>query len=256
MTTEFTITPRSVLIDLKSGQPTRELFRLLDALNSVATDLATLVIIDSIQNGVTDRAPSSNAVYDAVASLSAATSALSASLSADYTPTVNLAALLIEDAINDGEITKAPTENAVFDALAQKTGITYGTFIPTLTSAGATFSYATQTGEYALVGKLCFYHIRIDLNTSGNTLTAAAAIIAGLPFTAGANAYRVPTFTWVNSTTGYVAVSGDIPAGGTTINIRGLTAAAPANNVALNSNAILHATNGTILIVSGVYITA
>lgn len=58
----------------------------------------------------------------------------------DYTPTSGLVTLLIEDAINNGEVTKAPTENAVFDALALKqtagASITLASFtVATLPSA-------------------------------------------------------------------------------------------------------------------------
>ena len=53
---------------------------------------------DAIANGVTTKAPSQNAVFDALA--------------------LKLNTSQLEDAVNNGETTKAPTENAVYDALA------------------------------------------------------------------------------------------------------------------------------------------
>jgi hypothetical protein len=55
---------------------------------------------DAINNGEVTKAPTENAVFDALA--------------------LKLNTSQLEDAINNGEVTKAPTENAVFDALALK----------------------------------------------------------------------------------------------------------------------------------------
>lgn len=82
MTSKFSITPRTQLIDTKSGLPTRDLFGLLNYLSSVAGDVGILVVEDAINNGVTTMAPSENAVYDALATRDATIAALSAALTA------------------------------------------------------------------------------------------------------------------------------------------------------------------------------
>lgn len=69
---------------------------------------------DAINNSITNKAPTENAVFDALA-LKADTSAL-----ASYTLTSGLVALLIENSITNGVTDKAPAEDAVFDALALK----------------------------------------------------------------------------------------------------------------------------------------
>lgn len=60
------IRPSTVLVD-KEGHPTREMFVLLSYLRQAATNLSSLVVEDQIVNGVTDMAPSENAVFDALA---------------------------------------------------------------------------------------------------------------------------------------------------------------------------------------------
>lgn len=150
MTSSFSITPRAALVDPKTGLPTRELFLLLDYLNSVATDIGTLFLIQSVTNGTTDKAPSSNAVYDADAVLAAAIAALSANLSGNYTSTTNLAPLLIEDAINDGITAKAPAQNIVFDALAAKLSLDGSTpMTGPLVAAPFTVGGVPAAGSYA-----------------------------------------------------------------------------------------------------------
>lgn len=131
-----------------------------------------------------------------------------------------------------------------------------GTFTPGFSASGATFSYSTQTGEYIKIGKLVFVHIDIRLNTSGNTLTANPLTVTGLPFTVGSYNYRASVITWVNSTTSYVLCLADFALGATTLVPRGITAAATANNANVNSDALLHATNGSIVIFGGTYIAS
>ncbi len=64
---------------------------------------------DTIVNGVTDKAPSQNAVFDALA------------LKQDASGTAAAAkAAAVADAINNGTTDVAPSQNAVFDALATK----------------------------------------------------------------------------------------------------------------------------------------
>lgn len=61
-----------------------------------------------------------------------------------------------------------------------------GTFTPTLSSTGATFSYASQVGTYTKVGRVVYFQARVGLNTSGNTFTTNGTALVGLPFTASA----------------------------------------------------------------------
>jgi len=74
------------------------------ALSFSKASIALSQVDDSITDGVTDRAPSQNAVFDALA--------LKASIS--------YADGKVADAINDGTTNIAPSQNAVFDALALK----------------------------------------------------------------------------------------------------------------------------------------
>lgn len=98
----------TILIDTRTGKPTRDLLLLLQYLNTVASDLATLVVAQTIVNGDLTHAPSGNAVFDGLA------------LKAN---TADLVSTLLIDSIADSDITHAPTRNAVFDALALKQGL-------------------------------------------------------------------------------------------------------------------------------------
>jgi hypothetical protein len=129
VTLKFSITPRTQMIDTKTGLPTRDLFQLLAYLNGVAGDLSVLVVEDSITDGVTTLAPSENAVFDALA-----------------TRDTTIAGL-VQDAINDGTTTKAPSQNAVFDALALKAALASPTF--TGTPAAPTAAVDTNTTQLA-----------------------------------------------------------------------------------------------------------
>lgn len=134
--------------------------------------------------------------------------------------------------------------------------ITYGTFTPTFAAVGATFSYAAQVGTYIKVGKLVYFQIIIELNTSGNTLTAATLSIEGLPFTSLnlSNSARKYEVNWSNSTTSYITMGAFLASNATGLSINGLTAASASGAANINSNAALHATNGSILRVNGSYI--
>lgn len=77
------VTPRGPITELdprtNTIKLTREGFLFLDQLNRQVTDIASVLIIDTITDGIHDQAPSSNAVFDALA-LKADVSALSAYL--------------------------------------------------------------------------------------------------------------------------------------------------------------------------------
>lgn len=157
------------------------------------------------------------------------------------TPTLGVATAT---SVNKVAIT-APATSATLTIQDGKT-LTYseGTFTPAFTAAGATFSYATQTGKYTRRGNRVEGEIDLQLNTSGNTLAAANLFITALPFTnAGSDA--IVTIEWTAATTAYVLVQGVITAGGTQIGITGITAAAVSSNTAINASTALHATNGS-----------
>lgn len=129
-----------------------------------------------------------------------------------------------------------------------------GTFTPAFSATGATFSYAAQQGFYTKIGRMVHFIVVLTLNTSGNTLTANPVSVTGLPFTCHADAAGARSVVgWVASTTSYVNVIFDIAAGTTTGIFGTATAAATANNSSPNSNALLHATNGSAIRINGVY---
>lgn len=132
-----------------------------------------------------------------------------------------------------------------------------GTFTPAFSSSGATFSYATRNGEYRKIGKLVFYSVELALNTSGNTVTANPVTITGLPFTCNTAAltYQAASVLWNASTTSYIWVLAGVGNSNTSITLTGTTAAAQGNAAAVNSNALLHATLGSAVRVSGYYST-
>lgn len=77
--TNVTINPRVTYFDPRTGLLTREGTLLFAALNDLVNALNTTLIEEGITNGNTAQAPSSNAVYDALA-LKATTAALTAGL--------------------------------------------------------------------------------------------------------------------------------------------------------------------------------
>ncbi len=72
------------------------------------------------------------------------------------------------------------------DAAAQRTTLgvdaaaTYGTYTPTLVSTGATFTYLSQVGKYAIYGKYCYVIIQIVTTNATGTLTNGLNVV--LPF--------------------------------------------------------------------------
>ncbi|MDB6036015.1 MAG: hypothetical protein JWM16_6353 [Verrucomicrobiales bacterium] len=144
MATNVGITQNTVLIDIKTGLPTRDLFLLLNYLSTVAADLSTLVVEDAINNGVTTKAPSENAVYDALATRDTAIAAVVASV-ASLTTTVN---------------TKIST------ALTLTGTATYDP--PSLADGAGTTTTVTVTG--AVLGDMAL--ASFSLTTSGITITA------------------------------------------------------------------------------------
>ncbi|HEY6022046.1 MAG TPA: hypothetical protein VIY48_19915 [Candidatus Paceibacterota bacterium] len=135
-------------------------------------------------------------------------------------------------------------------------GLNYveGTFTPAFSATGATYAYTTQYGVYNKLGSIVTFNLKIVLNTSGNTLGTAALSVTGLPYTSSSTA-EVPCFMrWSGSTGTYVTVIAQVNASAATISFLGATAAT-ATPTALNSNGLLHATNGSTVWISGVYPT-
>lgn len=75
-------------------------------------------VADSITDGITDVAPSQNAVFDALALKAAVSHTHTASQITDFTSAARTAT--VADSITDGVTNIAPSQNAVFDALALK----------------------------------------------------------------------------------------------------------------------------------------
>jgi hypothetical protein len=130
-----------------------------------------------------------------------------------------------------------------------------GTFTPAFSATGATFSYASQVGAYVKVGKLVWFTLRIQLNTSGNTLTANPLTITGLPFTSEntTNQSQVYPVQWGSSTASYVNVNAGLGPNTVNMSLQTMTAAGTSSSTAPNSDAMLHATNGSFLCVTGSY---
>ncbi len=86
----------------------------------------TAAVADSITDGVTDVAPSQNAVFDALALKADATSVptttddLTEGTTNKYYTDVRAKTAVVADSITDGVTDVAPSQNAVFDALALK----------------------------------------------------------------------------------------------------------------------------------------
>lgn len=122
-----------------------------------------------------------------------------------------------------------------------------GTFTPAFSATGSTFSYALQTGIYTKIGNRVYVDIRLELNTSGNTLAANALSITGLPFAASASITNFKTsIYWSASTTNYVKMGATLTGGGTTMAVGGNTAASGSDpGPAINASAALHLTAGS-----------
>lgn len=144
------------------------------------------------------------------------------------------------------------TLKTYFDTLYQPLADS-GAFTPAFSASGATFSYALQAGQYTKIGNAVHFFIALTLNTSGNTLTANALTITGLPFAANAVTGGDFPIRWANSTTSYVDIAARTSASSTNLILEGNTAAATSNTAALLANGALHATNGSTMRIFGFY---
>lgn len=149
------VTPRMQLIDLRTGQLTRDGFLLIASLNDTIADATSAVVrTDAIQtltnktldgdaNTFTDIPTDALATPTGdgnrvVTSTGAGTPGRVAVWNADGNIETgdDLITTLIEDAITDGEVDKAPSSNAVFDALELKQTAGEIPILPTYTVAG------------------------------------------------------------------------------------------------------------------------
>jgi hypothetical protein len=125
-----------------------------------------------------------------------------------------------------------------------------GTWTPSLSATGATFSYASRVGTYTKIGDRVIIDFRVELNTSGNTLAANSLSVTGFPFANGNSVASQTAIRWTASTASYVIMFGSMAAAASTMSVVGLTAAAVSIAAITASNA-LHATNGSVIQGSG-----
>lgn len=92
--------------------------QLSGTISDFATAAKTAAVQDAIANGVTDVAPSQNAVFDALALKSDTSHVHVSSEITNFTTAARTA--VVDDAIVNGVTDKAPSQNSVFDALALK----------------------------------------------------------------------------------------------------------------------------------------
>jgi hypothetical protein len=129
-----------------------------------------------------------------------------------------------------------------------------GTWTPTFTATGATYSYTAQLGSYTKIGNRVFHSAQINLNTSGNTL-GTADVFMSLPITVGTGTNAIAHVTYTNCTSSFCQLIANYVSSTATVNFNGNTAAGTSiySGDPRNSNEVLHATNGTIIIVTGCY---
>jgi hypothetical protein len=131
-----------------------------------------------------------------------------------------------------------------------------GTWTPTLSSTGATFSYNAQSGTYVKIGRFVWCTGRVKLNTSGNTLSGNGTSISTLPFLPDIGVLLPGTVHWNASTSSFINMGLRIESGSLSATLVGLTSAGTSSLNAVPSNAGFHATNGTDMEFSFHYRTA
>ena len=129
-----------------------------------------------------------------------------------------------------------------------------GTFTPALASTGASFAYTHQKGFYTKVGNAVTFSINFQLDGGGNSFSANAVTITGLPFTSAnvsGQLYRFYIFGRLVDVTGTGAtgIAGFLNQNSTTIGI--LESGDNVAGNALNSNQ-LSSSSGQ-LFVQGTY---
>jgi hypothetical protein len=124
-----------------------------------------------------------------------------------------------------------------------------GTFTPSLSATGCTFSYASRAGFYTKIGSLVTLNGYIQLNTTGNTLAANGVSITGLPFLVQAvlnNTLPTP-LAFSAITTSLISIMGRSFYNTTTITLYKQTAAAVTNSTTALVGTDLSATAGSVL---------
>lgn len=190
------VTPRSPIAELnkRTGaiELTREGFRFLDNLNQSLTDIASALIIDSIQNGITDQAPSSNAVFDALAlKLSIANAA------ATYLPITTAAATYLT-------ITAATATYQPLDAdLTSWAAITRASGFDTFAAAGTlpvanggTNGTTINAAARSLTLGYVLAQSAVGLSHTGDTTETVLVTVAIPAATLGANGQVVVETVW------------------------------------------------------------
>ena len=131
-----------------------------------------------------------------------------------------------------------------------------GTFIPAFSATGSTFAYATngQVGRYTRTGNRINFSITLILATSGNTLAANTLTITGLPFAsvAASNTAYASTCLWAAITTPLVNMQSEIGAASFSMKLFKTTAASVSSATAMVATD-LHATNGSVIEITGCY---
>lgn len=134
-----------------------------------------------------------------------------------------------------------------------------GTWTPTLSGSGNTFSYASQVGTYTKIGNMVSVRMRLQLNTSGNTLAANAISLSGLPFsTAPSPSSMLNEIYWNVSTTSYIRLGWLVNSSSTSGNINSMTAATT-NSMAATAatgSGLFSATGGSTIWCGFTYMTA
>lgn len=124
------------------------------------------------------------------------------------------------------DTTSAALSNGQVNQLPFATNIA---FTPAFASTGSTFNYATngQTGFYSKIGNQVTVTIRVFLATSGNTLSANALTITGLPFPVSTKTLSrsISDVMWFGTATPLVNVYGLALGSGSSVDLYALTAA-------------------------------
>jgi hypothetical protein len=170
-------------------------------------------IADGITNTVTTSAPTQNAVYDALAlkedaankTLNVATDGTSDLKFPSAKAVKTYADTKVANTILDDEINSAPTQNAVYDALALKAPLSSPTFTGVITLNGSTTvsggnSFIVETGATSLGGTLGV--------TGATTIGGATKITSVLE-------YDVSTTTGALIVDGGVGIAKNLNVGGT-----------------------------------------
>lgn len=154
--------------NLKNSQTNKVLNAIINDLNKILSEtldsegkikLNKLTNVeDAIVNGVTDKAPSQNAVFDALTGKAATGHT---HVAADVT-NFNAAAqaATISQAITNGVLDKSPSEDKVFDALAGKsdTGHTHGGIEPVVEVENASAAFEIEIPANHVITRMAFHN--------------------------------------------------------------------------------------------------